>query len=104
MVAAGVAAAMVVTRIFLGSCRKLIASSVGRRAVILTACVQAVMGAAVAARHRAEQGQTLIIGVRCLNFFAIINGSRRSYRTSGSRRDQGGGKNTVQDKSQGFIL
>jgi hypothetical protein len=61
------------------------------------------MPAGVAARHRAKQGQALIIGIRRLNFFAVINGSRGGYQRS-RRRDQGSGENTVQNESQGFIL
>jgi hypothetical protein len=37
---------------------------------------QAVSIGAVAAGNRAEQGQALIVGVRSLNFFTVVDGAR----------------------------
>jgi hypothetical protein len=99
MVAARVAGTMAVAQ----HRRNLGIGIAGRRAVILAAGIDDITRATMAARHRAKQGQALIIGVRRLNFFALVNSSRNGFRTSGGC-DQSGGENTVQDKSQGFIL
>jgi hypothetical protein len=73
------------------------------RPFVLAARITAVARDTMAARHWAEQGQALIIGVRRLNFFAIVDAAGSGFGTSRGR-DQDGGKDTVQDKSQGFIL
>lgn len=53
--------------------------------------------------HRPKQGQTLIIGIRRLDFFTLIDAARSGVGASGSR-DHCGGENTKQGQSQGFIL
>lgn len=52
----------------------------GWRPIILAAHIGHVLrDAMVAPRHRAENGQTLIVGVRRLDFFAIVNAARSSF-------------------------
>ena len=70
---------------------------------ILATSIATVPRDIMAARHRAKYGQALIIGVSRLNFFTLVDAAGSSFQTSGGR-DQGCGKNTVQDKSQDFIL
>jgi hypothetical protein len=68
----------------------------GRTRVLAATTIPTIPRDTMAARHRAEYGQALIIGVRRLNFFAIVDAARRGFRTNGGR-DQGGGENTVQE-------
>jgi hypothetical protein len=56
-----------------------------------------------AAGEGTEQGQALIVGVRRLNFFAVVDAARSGVRLSGDR-DQRGNENGGQNGSQGFIL
>jgi hypothetical protein len=99
MMPARMAAAM--ARILIGGRRNFGAR--GRRTLVLATGIHALPRGTMTARHRAEQGQALIIRVRRLNFLTIIDRSRSGVRTSGGR-DQRGGENTVQYESQGFIL
>ena len=58
---------------------------------------------AMAAGEGTEHGQALIVGVRRLNFLAVVDAARSGVRMSGSR-NQRGGENGSQNGSQGFIL
>jgi hypothetical protein len=57
----------------------------------------------MAAGEGTEQGQALIVGVRRLNFFAVVDAARSGFRLSGDR-GQRGYENGGQNGSQGFIL
>jgi hypothetical protein len=57
----------------------------------------------VAAGNRTEHGQALIVGVSCLNFFAVVDAARRGIRLSGDRNKRGYEEGS-QNGSQGFIL
>jgi hypothetical protein len=70
---------------------------------VLPIRVHAVPGGAMAAGKGTEHGQALIVGVRRLNFLAVVNAARGGIRLSGSR-DQRGGENGGQNGSHGFIL
>jgi hypothetical protein len=70
---------------------------------VLPIRVDAIAGGAVAAGEGTKQGQTLIVGVRRLNFFAVVDAARSGLRLSGDR-DQRGYENDGQNGSQGFIL
>lgn len=102
-VAAGVAAIMGIAQILFGSRRDLGTGVFTGRACVLASGVPTIACGTMAARDGPEYGKALIIGIRRLNFFAIVDAARSGHRTGGGR-DQGGGENTVQDKSQGFIL
>lgn len=102
-VVAGVVANMAMAQILVGSSRDLCIGAINGRARVLALAVPTIPRGTMAARHRTEDGQALIIGISCLNLFAIVDCPRSGYRTGGGR-DQGGGENTVQDRSQGFIL
>ncbi len=70
---------------------------------VLPIRVHAVSGGAMAAGEGTEYGQALIVGVRRLNFLAVVDAARSGVRMSGSC-DQRGGENGGQNGSQGFIL
>jgi hypothetical protein len=50
---------------------------------------RAISGGAVAAGERTEQGQASIVGVRRLNFFAVVDAARSGFRLSGGRDERG---------------
>ncbi|MGH6853290.1 MAG: hypothetical protein ACREDJ_08890, partial [Methylocella sp.] len=56
---------------------------------VLPIRVHAVSGGAVAAGDGTEQGQALIVGVRRLNFFAVVDAARNGFRLSGDRGQRG---------------
>jgi hypothetical protein len=95
-------APVVMAQILIGGGRDRGIGGLGRP-FVLAAGIPAIACNTMAARHWAEQGQALIIGVRRLNFFAIVDAAGSGFGTSRGR-DQDRGKDTVQDKSQGFIL
>jgi hypothetical protein len=70
---------------------------------VLPIRVHADSGGAMAAGEGTEHGQALIVGVRRLNFLAVVDAARSGVRMSGGR-DQRGGENGSQNGSQGFIL
>jgi len=75
----------------------------GCRLGVLPIRIDAVSGDAVAASEGTEQGQALIVGVRRLNFFAVVDAARSGFRLRRDR-DQRGYENDGQNGSQGFIL
>jgi len=83
----------------------------GQKGICLSGCclrvlaihVRAGTSPTMAAGNRTEHGQALIVGVRRLNFLAVVDAARSGVRLSGSR-DQRGGENGGQKGSQGFIL
>jgi hypothetical protein len=70
---------------------------------VLPIRVDAVSGGAVAAGEGTEQGQALIVGVRRLNFFAVVDAARSGFRLR-RNHDQRGYEYGGQNGSQGFIL
>jgi hypothetical protein len=94
-VAACVAANMAIAHILFVDARDLGVGAIGCNRV-LAAAIPTIPRDTMAARHRAEYGQALIIGVRRLNFFAFVDAARRGFRTNGGR-DQCGGEKTVQE-------
>ncbi len=56
---------------------------------VLPIRVDAVSGCAMAAGNRTEHGQTLVVGVRRLNFFAVVDAARSGFRLSGDRGQRG---------------
>ena len=70
---------------------------------VLAIHVRACASPAVAAGHRAEYGQALIVGVGRLNFFAVVDAARSGFRLRGDR-GQRGHENDGQNGSQDFIL
>lgn len=52
----------------------------GCRRGVLPIRVAAVSGGAVTAGKGTEQGQALIVGVRRLNFFAVVDAARSGFR------------------------
>jgi hypothetical protein len=74
----------------------------GCRLGVLPIRVDAVSGA-VAAGEGTEQGQALIVGVRRLNFFAVVDAVRSGFRLRRDH-DQRGYEYGGQNGSQGFIL
>jgi hypothetical protein len=98
-----VAAAMATARIFLrGGCNLGIRVR-GRHPLVLIVRIGSFPRNTMGACHWPKHGQTLVIGIRRLDFFALINAAWSGVRTRGSR-DQSGGENTEQSQSQGFIL
>jgi hypothetical protein len=95
-VVARAAANMTMAQILFVGRRDLCIGAINGRTRVLSATIPTIPRDTMAARHRAEYGQALIIGVRRLNFFAIVDAARRGFRTNGGR-DQGGGENTVQE-------
>ena len=102
-VAAGVTAIMGMAQILFGSRRDLGTGVFTGRACVLASGVPTIACGTMAARDGPEYGKALIIGVRRLNLFAIVDAARSGDRKSGDR-DQRGGENSSQDGSQGFIL
>ena len=51
--------------------------------------IHAVSGCAMAAGNRTEHGQALVVGVRRLNFFAVVDAARSGFRLSGDRGQRG---------------
>jgi hypothetical protein len=70
---------------------------------VLAIHVRACASPAMAAGHRAEYGQALIVGVGRLNFFAVVDAARSGFRLRGDR-GQRGHENDGQNGSQDFIL
>jgi hypothetical protein len=70
---------------------------------VLPIRVDAVSGGAVAAGEGTEQGQALIVGVRRLNFFAVVDAAGSGFRLRRSH-DQRGYEYGGQNGSQWFIL
>jgi hypothetical protein len=95
--------AAVVTQILIGGGQGIGTRGLRHAFVLATGFISTCPNKPMAVRHRTEQGQALIIGVRRLNFFATIDGAGRGFGTN-RRRDQDGGQGTLQDNSQDFIL
>ncbi len=56
---------------------------------VLPIRVDAVSGCAMAAGNWTEHGQTLVVGIRSLNFFAVVDAARSGFRLSGDRGQRG---------------
>ncbi len=97
------AATMATAQIFIRRGRDLGIGTRGCHPLVLIARIGSFPRDTMGARHWPKHGQTLVIGIRRLDFFALINAARSGVRTRGNR-DQGGGENTEQGQSQGFIL
>jgi hypothetical protein len=96
-VAAGVAANMAMAQLLFGRSRRdLCIGAITGCARVLAIAIPSLLRGTMATGHRSEDGQALIIGVRGLNFFALVDAARSGTRIGGSC-DQGGGENTVQE-------
>ena len=93
-VSARVAGAMLVARI----------PRHGHPGICVSGCCRSVLAIpAMAAGEGTEQGQALIVSVRSLNYFAVVDAARSGFRLRGDR-DQRGYENGSENGSQGFIL
>jgi hypothetical protein len=97
------AATMATARIFIRGGRDLGIRVRGCQPLVLIVRIGSFPRDTMVACHWPKHGQTLVIGIRRLDFFALINAAWSGIRTRGSR-DRGGGENTEQGQSQGFIL
>ena len=89
-VPARVMAAVAMAQILIGGGHDLGIGGFSRPVVLAAGIISTRPRDTMATRYRAEQGQALIIGVRRLNFFAIVDGAGSGFGTSGGRDQDGG--------------